>query len=155
LFGIRAALVDEAAGMGVTAADFQAARVDIADVGAAAEVVDVIANLADLAVSVEIEVLPRLANVQTARDDVKQVRNDARGQKTGAVFVVIVAPRIACPLGEDLEFLRLGMIAPDAGVEGHAVLVRRARLADARVRENAVAAIEPAVRSTDEAVERL
>ena len=58
-------------------------------------------------------------------------------------------------VGEHLEDVPRRMIAPDAGVDRDAVLVRRARLADARVREDAVAAVEPAVRPPDERVERL
>ena len=47
------------------------------------------------------------------------------------------------------------VIAPDAGVERRALVVGRARLADVRVREHAVAAVEPAVRAPGERVERL
>src|SRR5206468_2259646 len=54
-----------------------------------------------------------------------------------------------------LEFLLDRMIAPDAGVDGSALLFRRARLADERVREDAVAAVQPAIGAPDEGVERL
>jgi hypothetical protein len=46
------------------------------------------------------------------------------------------------------------MVTPHAGIDGLALVIRRARLADAAVREDAMAAIQPAVRAPDEAVER-
>jgi hypothetical protein len=58
-------------------------------------------------------------------------------------------------VGEHLELVPHRVIPPDAGVDRHALLVGRARLADAAVREDAVAAVEPAVGPPDEAVERL
>src|SRR6059058_2040161 len=45
------------------------------------------------------------------------------------------------------------MIAPYAAVQLHAVLVRRARLAHFRVRQDTVTAVEPAVRSPAQSVE--
>src|SRR5262249_29680978 len=71
LLGKRSALVKETAGVCMAAADGEATRVDVADVRAAAEVVDVIADFADLAVVVGIEVLPRLADIAPAGDHVK------------------------------------------------------------------------------------
>src|SRR5262249_49482760 len=155
LVGKRPALVDQATGMGVSAADLEAARVDVPDVRAAAEVVDMVADFADLAVVVGVEVLPRLTDVAAPGDHVEQVRDDARRQEAGAVLIVIIAPRIACAFREDLELLRLGVIAPDAGVDRHALVVGCAGLANARMREHAMAAIEPPVGPPDEAVERL
>ena len=72
-----------------------------------------------------------------------------------AVLVEIEAPGIARAVGEDFEDVPGRMIAPDAGVDRRAVLVRRAGLADARMREDAVAAVEPAVGAPGEGVERL
>ena len=59
------------------------------------------------------------------------------------------------PSAKTSNSCRVGMIAPDAGVERHALVVGRAGLADLRVREDAVAAVEPAVRSPGEGVQRL
>src|SRR5207248_144557 len=47
------------------------------------------------------------------------------------------------------------VVAPDAGVDRRALLFRRAGLADERVREDAVTAVEPAVRPPAKGVERL
>jgi len=58
-------------------------------------------------------------------------------------------------VGEDLEDVLRGMIAPDAGIDRDAVGVGRAGLADARVGEDAVAAVEPAVGAPVEAVQGL
>ena len=46
------------------------------------------------------------------------------------------------------------MIPPDAGVDLRALVVGRARLADVRMREHAVTAVQPAVGAPDERVER-
>ena len=70
--------------------------------------------------------------------------------KNSPFVVEVEPPRVARAVGEDLEDVLRRMVAPDAGVDRRAVLVRRARLADAAVREDAVAAVEPAVRPPDE-----
>ena len=72
-----------------------------------------------------------------------------------AGFVEIEAPLIAAAVGENLKLVPHRMIAPDAGMQLDALVVGRARLADERVREDALVAIEPAVRPPAEAVERL
>src|SRR5205823_384744 len=58
-------------------------------------------------------------------------------------------------VGEDLEDMAGRVIAPDAGVDRHAPGVGRAGLADARVGEDAMTAIKPAVGPPGERVERL
>ena len=69
--------------------------------------------------------------------------------------VEVDAPGIAGPVGEDLEDVPGRMIAPDGRVQGRAIGVGRPGLADARVGEDTVAAVKPAVRAPGEAVERL
>ena len=83
------------------------------------------------------------------------MRDDAGFDEGLAVLVEVEAPGVAGAVGEDLEDVPGRMIAPDAGVDRHALVVRRARLADARMREDAVAAVEPAVRAPGEGVQRL
>ena len=61
--------------------------------------------------------LARLAFVAAALNDVIQVRNHAGRDKCLPMVVEIDAPRIARPLGEDLERMLRGVIAPDAGVD--------------------------------------
>src|SRR5262249_37659236 len=78
-----------------------------------------------------------------------------RADERLAVFVEVQAPGIAGAVGEDLEFVPGWMIAPDAGVDRHAILVGRAGLADLGMREDAVTAVEPAIGAPDEGVERL
>ena len=62
-----------------------------------------------------------------------------------ADFVEIEAPLVAAADGEELELVADGMIAPDASADLFSLIVGRAGLADERVREDAVAAVEPAV----------
>src|SRR5207253_1780465 len=85
---------------------------------------------------------------------VKDVRNDAGGGEEVAKLVVVEAPRVAGAMGKDLELVADGVIPPDAGVERGSLFRRRSRLADLAVCEDAVAAVEPAVGSPNEAVER-
>ena len=120
-----------------------------------AHVVPVVGDRLDVVVRVRVEVRAGLPLVAAALNDVVQVRDDAGRAERLAVVVEVDAPRVARALGEDFELVPRRMIAPDAGVERHALVVGRARLADARVREHAVAAVEPAVRAPDEGVERL
>src|SRR5262249_29959319 len=87
--------------------------------------------------------------------DVEQMRDDARFDEAFAMLVEIEAPRIARALCEDLELVTGRVVAPDASVDRRALLRRSAGLADERVREDAVATVEPAIGSPGEGVERL
>ena len=71
------------------------------------------------------------------------------------MLVEVEPPRVTGPVGKHFEHVPGRMIAPDAGVERDATVVGGAGLADARVGEDAVAAVEPAVGAPGEAVERL
>ena len=71
------------------------------------------------------------------------------------VVVEVEAPRVARALGEDLEDVLRRMKAPDRAVEPLALGVWGAGLADVRVREDAVRAVQPAVGSPRERVEHL
>src|SRR3954469_1770400 len=97
----------------------------------------------------------RLPLVAAALDDVIAVRNDAGFDEGLAAVIEIEAPRIAGAVGEDFENVTRRMIAPNCRVHRHALSVRRSRLADKRMREDAVAAIEPAVGAPGERIERL
>ena len=99
--------------------------------------------------------LAGLTLVTGAREDVVKVRDDAGRIEEFAVRVEVEAPRIARALGEDLEDLAGGMEAPDARVDLLALGVGRARLAHDGVREHAMVAVEPAVGTPDETIERL
>ena len=69
--------------------------------------------------------------------------------------VEVEAPLVAATVGEDFEFVPQRMVAPDGGADARALGVGRAGLADERVGEDAVAAVEPAVGPPRETVERL
>ncbi len=79
--------------------------------------------------------------------------DDAIRDERLAAVVEVESPRVRRAQGEDLEFLRDGVVAPDAAVEGDAPGVRRPRLADARVGQDAVAAVQPAVGAPHQLVE--
>ena len=83
------------------------------------------------------------------------MRDDAGRVEELALRIVVEAPRVARALGEDLEGVARRVITPDAGVDLLALGVRRAGLADDRMSEHAVVAVEPAVGAPDETVERL
>ena len=57
-------------------------------------------------------------------------------------------------MGEDFKNVPGRVIAPDAGVDRDAVLIWRTWLADAGMGENTVAAVQPAIGSPGESVER-
>ena len=158
----EAALVDGEAAVRVTAAERVgvvvhhacAGRFVEADIGSRiAGVVRVVGDGLDVFIGVRVEVLPGLSVVSPTGDDVVEMRNDARGDEPLAMLVVIEPPRVAGAMREDLELMPHGMVTPHAGIDGLALVIRRARLADAAVREDAMAAIQPAVRAPDEAVE--
>src|SRR5262249_38726363 len=119
------------------------------------DVMQVVGDGRDVGVGVEVKVVARLALVAGPLNNVEAVRDDARLAERLAAVVEVEAPRVAGAVGEYLEDVARRVVAPDAGVDRDAVLVGRARLADARVGEDTVAAVEPAVRAPDEAIERL
>src|SRR3569623_78632 len=105
-----------------------------------------------IAVGIGVEMLACLPLVTAALNDVIQVRNDTGGQKALALVVEIVAPRVARAVSENFELVLRRMIAPDARVNRRALIVRRARLADARVRGHAVTAVETAIKTPNKRV---
>ena len=149
-----AALVDHQPRVRVPAAGGVGAP--IRRVGAlVAGVVDVVGGLPDVVEGERVEVLPGLALVTPALDDVPQVRDDARLGPELAVLVEIDAPGVACALREHLELVLRRVVAPDAGVDFRPLEVARARLAHVGVGEHAMAPVEPAVGAPGEGVERL
>ena len=146
--------IDHRAGVGVAASG--RARAAVGGMRPLlAHPVAVIGDGLDVVVGVRIEVLVRLPLVPSALDDVVQVLDDAGGREGVAVVVEVEPPRIARALGESFEDVPGRVIAPDPAVERRAVGVRRAGLADLRVREHAVGAVQPAVRSPSKRVQRL
>src|SRR5688572_20427978 len=79
--------------------------------------------------------------------------DDAAGDEPVALAVEVETPRVARALGEQLENLRLGVVAPDAARELIGLAVARA-LYLRRV-EDAVHPVEPAVGAPDEVVGQL
>ena len=100
-------------------------------------------------------VLAALSQQACALDHVEEMGNDAHLRPQVAVLIEVDAPRIAAALGEDLEAVRHRMVAPHAGVHPLAIRLGRSRFADMRWAEHAVAAVEPAIGSPVEGVERL
>ena len=152
------AVIDRQARVGVAAADGVSAFRDLERIramDAAARIVRVVGDRLDVVVGERIKVLAGLTLVTRGGKDVIEMRDHAGRIEELAARVVIEAPGIARALGEDLEDVARRMEAPDTGVDLHALVVGRARLADDRVREHAVVAVEPAIRTPDEAVERL
>ena len=131
--------------------------------------VAMIGDGSDVAVDIGIEVPASLAVVDPARYHVPEVRNNAGGDKELPLGIVVDTPGIAKAVGDDLEAVLEGMIAPDSTVdvdrltieldiarEGLLVPVDLAlagRLADPRGRGKTLAAVEPAIGPPVKAVE--
>ena len=98
--------------------------------------------------------LAGLPTITGSGDDMVQVWYDAGGCKRVAVVVEVHPPRIARTVREYLELVSLRMIPPDARVQRRTLGVWSTRFTDSRVRENAMASVEPAVRPPAERVER-
>ena len=86
------------------------------------------------AVHVRVEILAVHALVVSAGDEVPEVAVDAVGEEELSVVVVVEAPRIGRAVSDGFEDLARRMIAPDAAVDFHALLGRRAGRADVRGR---------------------
>ena len=125
---------------------------------------------ADVAVNVGVEVPAALPVVDASGYDVEEVGNHAGGDEDLALGVVVDAPRVAEAVSHDLEALLRRVVPPDAAVDVDSIgfeKVRRERivvavdrlvgprLADLGRGREPLQAIEPAVRSPVEAVDRL
>ncbi len=106
-------------------------------------------------VGIWIEVIASLSFVASTLNDVIQVRYHAGGQERLAMVIEVDAPRIAGAMGKHFEHMLCWVIAPDTGVNRYALIVRCARLTDSRVREHAMATLQPSIRSPYKRVKRL
>ena len=114
----------------------------------------VVRNGHEIIVDIRVEMLTRLSEVGPTLDNMVKVGNHAGRREPIPILVEVEAPRIANPVGEDFEFMLRGVIAPDARIDRITLGVGRPRLADARMREDAVTSIEPAIGSPGKAIER-
>src|SRR5579884_257290 len=108
----------------------------------------------DIGVGVGVKVQACLSEIAATLDDMEGVGYDTRLHECLAVRIEVQSPRIAGAVREYFEDVLGGMIAPDSCIERNAVLIGRAGLADARMGEDAVTAVQPAVRSPAEGVQR-
>ena len=115
--------------------------------------VNVIPNGLDIVVHVWVHVLLALFVVNASLHDMKKVRNDAAGGEALTHVVEVESPRIGQTLGENFEFLRLGMKTPDSTVYEFTVFLCGARLPDLRSSEHPMASVHPTVRTPNEAIE--
>ena len=154
--GPGAALVDHRPDVGMAAAGLAVlagppARVLPAPAGP----VDVVGRAAEQAVGVRVGVLAVHPLVVRPGHDVVEVRDDAVGDERLAEGVEVEPPGVRRAVRHDLEDLAGRVVAPDAAVEGGAVLLGRPRRADAGVGQDPVAPPEPAVGAPDQAVEHV
>ena len=66
------------------------------------------------------------ALIARAGNDVPEMADDGVDEKQLAVFIPVVTPGIRGAVADDLKLFALGMIAPDAAVDGCALGFRRA-----------------------------
>ena len=102
-----------------------------------------------------IEVATTLPLIARALNRVPHVRNHAGLEESLPAVIPVDTPLIARALGPSLEFARLGMQSPHAGIDSDAFFLRRARLADKAVCKDAVGSVKPAIGPPDEIIERL
>ena len=155
IFGRPAsAQVDHRPGVCVSAAE-RVTAVPVLLVPLIAGEMPVIGDRLDVVVSVRIEMHAALTLISAALHHVIQMRNHTGRQNSLPVIVEIDAPGIARTVGKHVELVPRGMISPDGGVHTRALFLGRAGLADQRVREHAVATIQPTVGAPDKRIERL
>ena len=115
--------------------------------------VNVIPNGLDVVVYVRVYVLLALFVVHASLHDMKKVRNDAAGRKTLAHVVEVESPWIGQALGEDFEFLGLGMKTPNPSVDELPFILGSSGSAHFRTGEHPMASVHPTVRTPNEAIE--
>src|SRR5687767_10149763 len=99
----------------------------------------------DVVVGERIEMPSRLPLVKSALDHVIEVGNHAGCDEGMPEIVEVDAPWIAGAMGKDLELFLGGMPSPDARVQLDPLRSGRPRRTDVRIRENALAAVEPSI----------
>jgi len=119
----------------------------------AARPMDVVGAACNEAKRVRVHVLAVHAFVARTGNDVEEVFDDAVRDEHLAVIVEGDAPGIRGAMGDNLKRVSRRMKPPDAAVQPDPVAVRRAGPADPRIGKNAVATVEPAVRSPGETVD--
>ena len=150
--------VDGSAAVSVAATGFAVLRIPVHARGSrggprTAAPVQVVGTTLHEAVGKRVHVVAVHAFHVPAGNDVKHVGDDAVRDEHLAEIVPVEAPRVGRARGVEFEDLLGGVVAPDAAIECDAILVRRARLADASLGLNAVATVKPAVRPPAERVE--
>ena len=85
--------------------------------------VAMIRNGLDVVVDVRVEVATCLPMVAPPLNDVKHVRNNAGGYESLSVLIKIQPPGVTGAVGEDLELLVEGVVAPHPGVNLLAITV--------------------------------
>ena len=153
----HAALIDEAAHVGVAAAEFGGfvadTLADIAPFFRAAVPVVVVGGVADVFVGEGIQMRAEHAFVIGAGDAVPEVADHGVRVEKLAVLVPVESPGIRATVTEDLELFGRRMKTPDRAVHRDAVLLRSPGSADPRGRGDAMASVEPAVRTPLQAVD--
>ncbi len=104
-------------------------------------------------VAVGVQVLAEHADKVRPLRHVEQMLDDAIGDEQFAVIVPVQPPGIGGAPGKRLKALPGGVEAPHAAIEGRPLRLRSSRFADVRGVRDAIAAIEPAVRSPLKVVE--
>ena len=109
----------------------------------------VVSDGGDVIVDVGVKMGLGLLVVGSTLDDVEDVRDDAASGKGLTSVVEIKAPWVGEAVGEDFEFLFDGMVAPDSTVDELTFGIGNSDFSDEGGGEDAVASVEPAVRSPD------
>ena len=82
------------------------------------------------------------------------MRDDTAGCETLAMLIEIKPPRVGEPAGIDFEFVLYGMVSPDSPVNKLSLVFGGIGKTDFGFCENAMASIQPSIRSPNETVER-
>ena len=109
----------------------------------------------DVVVGVDVRVRAGLTLVAGALDGVPHVRDDAGLEESFAVVVPVHAPLVAAAFAPAFEDLARRVETPDRGFDEDALVVRGAGLAHEGAIEDALRAVEPAIRAPDEVVQGL
>ena len=118
-----------------------------------ADVMCVISNCGDVFIGIGVEVLTTLSLVSCSLNHMPQVRNHTGCDEGLTPVIEVHTPRIAGAIHEGFKDVLLWMIAPNRGVQRQAGVVCSPWAPDFRVREDAMAAVQPAVRSPDECIQ--
>ena len=115
-----------------------------------ADIMSMVRDGFDVVISVRIEMSPTLPMISPTLNHMPQVRNHTGCNKRLSVIVEVNTPRVAGSVHKRFKDIASRMVPPDRSVQRKTLFFTITGASHTGMCEDAVAAIQPSVRSPDE-----